>query len=134
MKPTPLQIVKEKFGSREALASQLAGMVDRMHGDGSEAQVKSRLMGLSNPKLLRLYTVEQKVREAYGDKAKLVEHILSTRREAGHSADEAYRTKIETFTKARLLDLTKQKLGPKPEKLSPEEKQRRKRGKKANKA
>lgn len=134
MKPTPLQIVKEKFGSRAELASQLAGMVDRTHGDESESETKSRLMGLSNPKLLRLYRVEQTVREQYGDKEKLVDHIIKTRQDAGHTADEAYRAKIEAFSKARLLDMTREKLGPRPEKLTPEQKQAQKRGKKAKSA
>lgn len=134
MKLSPLQIVKEKFGSRAELAEQLASMVDKMHGDESESAVKSRLLGLSNTKLLRLYAVEQKVREQYGDKQKLVDAICETRRNAGHTADDAYRAKIETFTKAKLLDMTRQKYPPKPEKLTPEQKQARKRGKKGKKA
>lgn len=112
MKQTPLQIVKEKFGSREELAKQLAAMVDQMHGDSSKDQVKSRLMGLSNPRLLRLYAVEQTVREQYGDKAKLIDHILEVRKKAGHTADDSYRAKLETFTKARLLDVARRNYGP----------------------
>ncbi|MEO1229368.1 MAG: hypothetical protein AAFZ18_10715 [Myxococcota bacterium] len=131
MKPTPLQIVKEKFGSREDLAGELAGMVDKMHGDESTDAVKSRLLGLSNPKLLRLYRVEQTVREQYGDKDKLVEHLIETRRNAGHTADDTFREKISAYTKARLLDMTRQKFGPKPEKLTSEQKQARKKGKKS---
>lgn len=134
MKPTPLQIVNERFGGRAELAKQLASLVDKHHGDETEAEVRSRLMGLSNPKLLRLFTVEQKVRERYGDKDKLVDHIVATRQAAGHTADDAYRAKISAFTKAKLLDMTRQKYGPKPEKLSPEEKQAKKRGRKARKS
>lgn len=134
MKQTPLQLVKEKFGSRADLAGQLASMVDKMHGDETTDQVKSRLMGLSNPKLLRLYQVEQTVREQYGDKAKLIQAILEKRREAGHTADEALATKLEGYTKARLLDMTRQKLGPRAEKLTAEQKQARKRGKKKAKS
>lgn len=134
MKPSPLQIVKEKFGGRAELAQQLAGMVDKMHGDESTDQVKSRLLGLSNPRLLRLYQVEQTVREQYGDKDKLVDHLVQKRVEAGHTADDAYRTKISSFTKARLLDMTRQTYGARPEKLTAEQKQARKRGKKAKSA
>lgn len=134
MKQTPLQIVKEKFGSRADLAKQLASMVDKQHGDESTDQVKSRLMGLSNPKLLRLYAAEQKVREQYGDKAKLVAHILDTRKAAGHTADDSLKAKLETYSKARLLDMSRQKFGAKPEKLSAEQKQAKKKGKKAKKA
>lgn len=131
MKPTPLQIVKEKFGGRDALAGELAAMVDKMHGDESTDDVKSRLLGLSNPKLLRLYRVEQTVREQYGDKAKLVDHLIEKRRDAGHTADDTFREKLSGYTKARLLDLTRQKFGARPEKLTPEQKKALKRGKKA---
>jgi hypothetical protein len=134
MKPTPLQVVKAQFGSRADLADRLASMVDKRHGDESDSEVKSRLMGLSNSKLLRLYRVEQRVREQYGDKAKLIDALLEARAKAGHTADEALRAKLETHSKARLLDMTRQKLGEKPEKLTPEQKQARKRGKKRKKA
>lgn len=134
MKATPLQIVKDKFGSRADLADQLAGMVDKMHGDESKSQVKARLMGCSNPKLLRLYAVEQKVREQFGDKSKLVDAIIEARKTAGLTADDSYRSKITTFSKAKLLDMTRQKHAPKPEKLTAEQKQAKKRGKKAKKS
>lgn len=130
MKRTPLETVKEQFGSREELAKQLAAMVDKMHGDESTQQVKSRLMGLSNPRLLRLYRVEQTVREQYGDKSKLIDAIIEKRSGQGHAADETYRAKLESFTKARLLDLTRENLAPKAEKLTEEQKKARKRGKK----
>lgn len=129
MKKTPLQLVKEQFGSRDELAKQLSSMVDKMHGDETTQQVKSRLMGLSNPRLLRLYRVEQTVREQYGDKEKLVAAILSQRSEAGHAADESYKAKIESYSKARLLDLTREKLAPRAVKLTDEQKAARKKGK-----
>ena len=133
MKASPLQIVREKFGSRAAIAEQLAGMVDAHHGDENKDQIKSRLMGLSNGKLLRLYQVEQKVREQYGDRSKLIDHLCEKRIQAGLTADESFRGRLETYSKARLLDMARQKFAAKPEKLSPEQKAARKRGKKAAK-
>lgn len=130
MKKTPMQTVKDKFGGRADLVGKLVSMVDKQHGDDSDDAVRGRLMGLPNKKLLRLYAVEQKVRERFGDKAKLVQHIVDARKAAGHTADEAYKTKIGTFSKARLLDMTHQKLGTKPAKLTPEQKLANKRGKK----
>lgn len=130
MRPTPMQTVKDKFGGRKQLVDQLAGMVDKMHGDDSEDAVKSRLMGLTNKKLLRLYAVEQKVRERYGDKAKLIQSILDARKAAGHTADATLEAKLGTYTKARLLDMTNQNLGTKAEKWTPEQKMASKRGKK----
>lgn len=130
MRKTPLQTVNEKFGGREKLVGELVGMVDKMRGDDSDDAVKSRLMGLSNKKLIRLYTVEQKVREKYGDKDKLVAHILDARKKAGLTADETLKTKLETFSKARLLDMTRMNLPEAPKKLTPEQRMARKRGKK----
>lgn len=130
MKPTPMQVVNDEFGGREKLVDQLAGMVDRHPDDDSTDDTKKRLNGLSNQKLLRLYRVEQKVRERFGDRDALVEHVISARQKAGHTADDAYRTKLADYTKAKLLDLTRQKLGEKPAKQTPEERLAKKRGRK----
>jgi len=130
MAKTPLQTVQDQFGGREALVGQLADMVDKQHGDASDEEVKSRLMRLSNQKLLRLYKVEQKVRERFGGRDELVTHIIDRRKKAGLTADDAYRTKIETFTKAQLLDLTRENMPEPQQKLTAEERMKRKRGKK----
>lgn len=130
MRPTPMQTVKKNFESREKLAAELAGMVDPMHGDSSTDETKARLMGLSNKKLLRLYQVEQKVRERFGDKSKLVDHIIDARKKAGHTADATYRAKLETYSKARLLDMTRMKYGERPTKQTPEQRLASKRGRK----
>ncbi|MCB9647028.1 MAG: hypothetical protein H6730_10605 [Deltaproteobacteria bacterium] len=130
MKKSPMQTVKDKFGGRADLVAKLVPMVDKMHGDDSDDAVRSRLMGLTNQKLLRLYAVEQKVRERFGDKDKLVQHILDARKTAGHTADETYKAKISGYSKAKLLDLSKQNLGPRQVKLTPEQRMAAKRGKK----
>lgn len=126
---TPLQIVKDKFGGRQKLVEQLSSLVDKQHGD-DDAATKSRLMGLSNAKLLRLYKVEQAVRERYGDRAKLVSAIVDARKKAGMTVDDGVKTKLAGFTKARLLDLAKMKLGDKPAKQTPAERLAKKRGRK----
>ena len=130
MKKTPLQTVKEKFGGREKLVGELVGMVEKMNGDDSDDAVKSRLMGLSNKKLLRLYTVEQKVREKFGDKAKLVSHIMDARKAAGYTADATFQGKLEGYSKARLLDMTRMTYPKAATKLTAEQRMATKRGKK----
>jgi hypothetical protein len=130
MRPTPVQTVKKSFEGRAKLVTELAGMVDKQHGDSTPDEVKSRLMGLSNKKLLRLYQVEQKVREKFGDRAKLIEHIVSARKKGGLTADDAFRAKLETFSKARLLDMTRMNHGEKPAKQTAAEKTKSKRGRK----
>lgn len=128
-KPSPLQIVKDKFGGRAELVGKLADMVDDLHDDGDEA-VKSTLMGLSNKKLLRLYRIEQDVREQYGDRAKLIDHILSDRKKAGLTANDTARTKLESYSKGRLLDMSKEKHPEPAPKWTAEQKMKSKRGRK----
>jgi hypothetical protein len=130
MRPTPVQTVKKNFEGRAKLVEQLASMVDKQHGDSSPEQVKSRLMGLSNKKLLRLYEVEEKVRQRFGDRDKLVEHLVSARKKAGLTADDAFRTKLSGYSKARLLDMAKMKLAEKPAKRTAAEKTKARRGRK----
>lgn len=129
MRPSPRRIVDKEFGGRAALVDRLAGECDPLHGD-SASEMKSRLMGLSNKKLLRLYRAEQKVRERFGDRSKLVAHLVGRRKNAGLTADADYEAKLETYSKARLLDMTRQRMPERAQKLTPEAKLAAKRGKK----
>lgn len=131
MRPTPHQTVNKSFESRSALVEKLADMVDKQHDDASTDDVKARLMGLSNKKLLRLYNVEQRVRERFGDRDSLVNHIIEARKAAGLTADDKFREKLEGYSKARLLDMTRQKYGERQTKQTPEQRLAKKRGRKA---
>jgi hypothetical protein len=51
---TPLQTVKEKFGSKEQLVSQLVSKLEAQEGE-SKDEFKARLLTVSNRKLLRLH-------------------------------------------------------------------------------
>lgn len=128
-KPTPLATVKDKFGGRAELVGKLADMVDDLHDEGDSA-VKSRLMGLSNKKLLRLYTIEQAVREKFGDREKLIDHLMAARKTAGLTANDDYKDKLQALSKGRLLDLSKSKLGVAAAKWTPEQKMKSKHGRK----
>ena len=125
---SPLQQVKDS-GGREKLISDLAGMVDDLHGEGADS-LKSRLSGLSNKKLVRLYQIENNVRENYGDRAKLVEHIIAARVQAGLTADDNFKNSLDAYSKGRLLDMTRQKFGPRATKQTAEQKLKSKRGRK----
>ena len=129
MPASPLATVKAKFENRSKLVDELAGMVDDLNEDGADG-VRSRLAGLSNKKLLRLYKIEQTVRERYGDRDKLVDAILAARKKAGLTADDSYKTKISGYSKGRLLDLTRQKHGEAATKQTAEQRLKSKRGRK----
>jgi hypothetical protein len=125
---SPLQKVKDN-GGREKLVSDLTGMVDDLRDEGATA-LTSRLSRLSNKKLIRLYEIENKVREKFGDRAKLVDHIIEVRTTAGLTADENYKNALASYSKGRLLDLTRQNLAARPAKQTAEQKLKSKRGRK----
>ena len=129
MPASPKATVEAKFKDRSKLVDQLADMVDDLHDDG-KAGVRSRLAGLSNKKLLRLYKIEQAVRERYGDREKLIEAIVATRKKAGLTANDHYRESISGYSKGRLLDLTRHKPGDAATKQTPEQRLKSKRGRK----
>ncbi len=131
MASTPHQTVKKNFESRAKLVEQLVGLVDKQNGDSTPEQVKSRLMGLPNKKLVRLYQVEQKVREKFGTREKMLAHIVDARKKAGLSADAAFQKILDGYTKARLLDMTKMTYAAKATKQTPEQRLAKKRGRKA---
>jgi len=129
MRATPKQTVEKNFGGKDKLVAEILKTADQAKGD-SKDQTKSRLMGLSNAKLLRLYKIEQAVRERFGDRSKLVAAIVDARKQAGHTTDDNFKAKLETYSKGRLLDMTKQKYAARPAKQTAEQKLAKKNGRK----
>ena len=58
-KPSPLQRVKSEYGSKENLVDQLVSKLERFDDEGAD-EFKVRLMRVSNKKLLRLMSVQQR--------------------------------------------------------------------------
>jgi hypothetical protein len=98
---SPLQVVKEEFGSKEALADKLIPLLDRRDGE-EDAAFAQRIRTASNKQLLRLWAAEQRVKTEFGTKAALAAKIAKLRF-AGGNAD--YERKLMTYAKTRLLDL-----------------------------
>ena len=108
MKKTPLQLVKDEFGSKEALAKKLIPLLDRRE-DEDQDDFERRIKTASNKQLLRLWQAEQSVKERFGSKEKLVDAIVKGRFDGKDNAD--YRAKIAPYAKTRLLDLHRQVTG-----------------------
>ncbi|MCG3174032.1 MAG: hypothetical protein GMKNLPBB_02252 [Myxococcota bacterium] len=104
-KPTPLQIVKNKFGGKEALAKEIAPHLIRKEGESQEDLVK-RLKGQSNTVLLHLYEVNQKIAKL-GGREKVADEILKKYGHATKGVDKDYRARLLTYSSARLLDMLK---------------------------
>ncbi len=103
-KMTPMQEVKERFGSKEELAKLLYAKMDRPFEDESDDDFQRRIRTASNTKLLRLYSVHAKVEKDFSDKAGLVDAIMKLRY-ADAKPSLQYKQKIEGYRITRLLDM-----------------------------
>ena len=101
-KMSPLQEVKERFGSKKELASQLFGKLEKIYVDESDEEFERRIRTSSNKKLLRLYAATSEVEERFGNKVGLVDAIMKLRYPG--KPDEQYRGKLEKQQITRLLD------------------------------
>ena len=100
-KESPLARVKRLHGSKEALIDALAGDLARETGD-SRDEVKERLAGAPNTKLLRLHQALTSLRDQYGSKDKLIQALSEAR---GHGKDKDYAAKLQAYSIPRLLDM-----------------------------
>lgn len=104
MSKSPLAIVKEKFGSKEALVARVAGLVTPLEGETKD-DLKTRLSSASNSKLLKLLNTEEKVAELFGSKDKLVDEYLKLQRPTAKKVDSDYRKTLVGKSKGELLAL-----------------------------
>jgi len=96
-KETPKQLVEAKFGTRGDLVDAIVTLT----GDGAES--RSRLMGTTNKKLLRIHEVAHVVSEKHGGKPGLIDAI-ATLQFSGKSPNAGWREKMEGKTVKFLLD------------------------------
>ncbi len=99
---TPLQQVKQRFGSKSQLVESLLPLLET-----KEAAVKSALMGTTNAKLLRIHASATEVRERFGSRKGLIERITATRYPQG-KADDGFERKVQEATLKQLLELHRQ--------------------------
>ena len=102
MKKSPLQQVRDEFGSKAELASKLVPLLDRRDGE-SDDEFERRIRTSSNRQLLRLWRAEERVKSDFGGKDKLVDAIVAFK--FGASDPGPYRGKLMKQSKTRLLDL-----------------------------
>jgi hypothetical protein len=96
---SPLARMKEQFGGKDKLVDKLVGLVDA--GDESKDDLRRRLLGAANKKLLRLFGVATKVKEHGGH-----DKIAAVAAEGvGHGKDKDYVAKLESYSNGRLVDM-----------------------------
>ena len=101
MKKTPLQEVKERFGSKDNLVKELKKIFDK--GDLFEDRLNpdSGLQMISNAKLLKLHKVAAEVKDGFTTRANLIEDLMKT---MGRTKDEGLKTRFEKWGLPRLWD------------------------------
>ena len=99
LKQSPLARVKEEFGGKDKLVDKIVGVLDS--GDESKDELRKRLLGVSNTKLVRLFSVATRTKQAGGhDKL-----VASTAEKLNRAKDKDYVTKLGEFSNGRLLDI-----------------------------
>ena len=103
MKKTPLQNVKERFGSKEALIEAVRGFT----GEDlwvSRLNSEKGLEYVSNAKLLRLHGIFSVVKEKFGDRGALIDAILEA---LNRTKDTGYGDRLRKYPVPRLFDIWK---------------------------
>lgn len=99
LKTGPLARVKEEFGGKDKLVDKIVGVLDS--GDESKDDLRKRLLGVSNTKLIRLFSVATKTKQVGGhDKL-----VATTAEKLNRAKDKDYVAKLDGFSDGRLLDV-----------------------------
>jgi hypothetical protein len=96
---TPLARVKEEFGGKDKLVDKIVGLLGS--GDEPKDDLRRRLLGAANSKLIRLHGVATQVKSA-GGKDQLA---AAAAQEMGRGKDKDYVAKLGTFSSGRLTDI-----------------------------
>lgn len=98
-KKSPFQVASAEHGGKEALLDKVVGVLER--ADESKDEMKARLKGAANAKLLRLLAIGMAVKERFGSKAQLVDALLALEQRV---KDQDYRAKLLAWSPSKLLD------------------------------
>ncbi|HEY7371266.1 MAG TPA: hypothetical protein VIF57_03740 [Polyangia bacterium] len=97
VKTSPLARVKEEFGGKDKLVDKIVGVLD---SDESKDELRKRLLGVANSKLIRLFSVATKTKQAGGhDKL-----VVATAEKLNRAKDKDYVAKLGEYSDGRLLD------------------------------
>ncbi len=96
---SPLARVKQEFGGKDKLVDKIVGLLDA--GDESKDDLRKRLLGAANRKLIRLHGVATQVKGAGGRD----QIAAAAAQELGKGKDKDYVAKLSTFSSGRLVDM-----------------------------
>jgi hypothetical protein len=98
--PTPLQTIKDRHGSKDALIDKVLPLVESLDGETKDDH-KKRLKYVANAKLLHLHALGERVQKL-GGREKIVARILELR---GQKKDHEYSDKLKKLPLGKLVDL-----------------------------
>jgi hypothetical protein len=97
---SPMARVKEEFGGKDKLVDKIVGLLGVDAGE-SKDELRQRLLGAANKKLIRLHKVATAVKE-HGGHDKLAAAAADG---LGRAKDKDYVVKLGSFSNGRLLDV-----------------------------
>ena len=96
---SPLARVKADFGGKDKLVDKIVGLLGS--GDEPKDEMRRRLLGAANTKLIRLHTIATEIKAAGGKDAA----AAAAATEMGRGKDKDYVAKLGTYTSGRILDM-----------------------------
>ena len=100
--PSPLAAVKDKFGEKSKLVTELEKFVKDEDLWVSRTNKDKGLAHVSNAKLLKLHRTFSEVKEKFGTRAKLIDAILEVQK---RTKDEGYKARLGAYPVPRLWDM-----------------------------
>ena len=100
MRISPLQQVKNLYGSKDKLIAAVADHFSPADGESAD-DFRARLRHVANAKLLRLAKIGESIK-ALGGREAMIAKIAELR---GQAKDKDYLGKLATYASPRLLDL-----------------------------
>src|SRR3954464_5157594 len=99
---SPLARVKEEFGGKDKLVDKIVGLLGST-GDEPKEELRKRLLGAANRKLIRLHEVASGLKQ-HGGHDKLADAAAAG---LGRAKDKDYVQKLTTYSAGRLLDMVR---------------------------
>ncbi len=100
---SPLSRVKDEFGGKDKLVDKIVGLISST-ADEPKDDLRKRLLGAANKKLIKLHRVASTVKEKHGTQEKLVDATAGL---LGRGKDKDYLQRLGSFSAARLLDMAR---------------------------
>jgi hypothetical protein len=99
---SPLARVKEEFGGKDKLVDKIVGLLGST-GDEPKDELRKRLLGAANRKLIRLLDVANGLKQ-HGGHDKLADVAAAG---LGRGKDKDYVQKLNSYSTGRLLDMVR---------------------------